>query len=188
MALNSAENIVANSGHGYIAPLGTTLPDAFDDTLDVAFVDLGYFSENGATITVGRETTSLGAWQSRSPLRRSITAENVTFAFEMEQWNADTMALALGGGTWGDDGSTGREFVPATLEDGITSWAFVLDFEDEAGTFRFACAKAELEGDVSIALQREQFALLPVTLTVLETGTDDLYHFFSDAAQFAAAS
>lgn len=188
MALNSAENIVANSGSGYIAPLATALPTSFDEVLSTPWVELGYFSENGATMTVGRETTSLGAWQSRSPLRRSITAENVSFAFEMEQWNPDTMALALGGGTWDDDTTTGREFIPAGADEGITSWAFVLDFEDEAGTFRFAAAKVEIEGDVTIALQREQFALLPVTLTVLETGTDDLYHFLSDAAQFAATS
>jgi hypothetical protein len=188
MALDSAEVVVANSGHGYYAPVGTTMPTAFDETLDTAFIELGYFSEGGCTITIGRETTDVNAWQSRSPVRRTITKEAVSFAFELEQWNEETTALALGGGAWASDGGTGYAYTPATADEGVPAWAFILEFEDAAGIIRWTNPKVELEGDVSITLSRDAAAVLPVGLTVLDTGTSDLYNIYTDMAQFAVSS
>jgi len=42
------------------APRGTTVPDSVTDTLDAAFVDLGYLSEDG--VTLSRSNASIKAW------------------------------------------------------------------------------------------------------------------------------
>lgn len=188
MALDAAQVVVANSGHGYIAPVGTTLPTAEDDVLDAAFEELGYFSEQGVTLTFSREKTDFGAWQARLPIRSIIASEVETLAFEMEQWNPTTTELALGGGAWTEPNSGHFKFTPADPDDGVPSWAFVLEFNDEAGIVRFVTAKVELAGDVAIVLSRNSLGLLPVTVSVLETGTSDAYNLYTDLPQFAGAS
>jgi hypothetical protein len=187
MTLDGSEVIVGNSGHVYVAPVGTALPAAEDTTLDTAFADLGYFSESGVTVTIGRQVAEVRAWQSYAPLRRIITSQATSFAFEMEQWNSDTAVLALGGGTVTEPTADHFMLTPPTPDDGPSQWALVLDVTDEAGTLRFVTAKVELEGDVSIAFTRNSAAVLPVTLTVLDTGTSALFQLLTDDAAFAAS-
>jgi len=65
MANNSA-NVTAGkpntAGAIYWAPLGTTLPTDTTDTLDAAFVSLGYCSEDGLVNTNSPENEDIKAW------------------------------------------------------------------------------------------------------------------------------
>lgn len=184
MTLDGSEVFVGNSGNVYIAPVGTALPTADDTVLDAAFIDLGYFNESGVTVTVGRQTSEVRAWQSYAPLRRVIASMLTSFAFSMEQWNSQNMVLALGGGTVVEGTAGHFVYTAPTPAEGITQWALVLDIQDEAGTVRFVTAKTELEGDVSVAFTRNEAALLPVTLTVLDTGTSALFQMMTDIDSF----
>ena len=49
-------------GAVFRAPLGSTLPTTADGTLDVAFVNQGYCSEDGLTNNNNKETESIKAW------------------------------------------------------------------------------------------------------------------------------
>ena len=49
-------------GAVFRAPLGTTLPTTADETLDAAFVNQGYCSEDGLTNNNNKETESIKAW------------------------------------------------------------------------------------------------------------------------------
>ena len=49
-------------GAVFRAPLGTTLPTTADGTLDAAFVNQGYCSEDGLTNNNNKETESIKAW------------------------------------------------------------------------------------------------------------------------------
>lgn len=50
------------AGAVFTAPKGTTLPTTADATLDNAFVDLGYVSEDGVTNNYAPETDNTKAW------------------------------------------------------------------------------------------------------------------------------
>lgn len=183
--LDGSEVIVGNSGHVWIAPVGTTLPTADNTALDAAFVDLGYFTEAGVTVTIGRQKAEVRAWQSYAPLRNIITSQTTSFAFAMEQWDSQTAVLALGGGVVTEPTTGHFKLVPPTPADGATQWALVLDIEDESSNLRFTTAKVELEGDVSIAFTRNEAAVLPVTLTVLDTGTSALFEMLTNDPAFS---
>lgn len=46
----------------YIAPFGTELPDDVDAPLDAAFVNLGFISADGVSITIDSSTTPIEVW------------------------------------------------------------------------------------------------------------------------------
>lgn len=185
MTLDSSEIFVGNSGNVYIAPLDTPLPDQDDDVLDAAFVDLGYFNEDGVAMTNGRTINEVRAWQSYSPLRRLVASMITGFTFSMLQMNSQNLAVAFGGGTV-EEVTTGHfDYTAPTPAEGITQWALVLDVIDEAGKLRFTTAKVELEGDVTMAFSRNEAVVLPVTLTVLDPGTSAMFHILSDLPQFS---
>jgi len=46
----------------YVAPFGTDLPEDVDEALDAAFVNLGFISADGVTITVDSSTNPIEVW------------------------------------------------------------------------------------------------------------------------------
>ena len=84
--------VVAGTGTIWLAPYGTTLPDgstAVLETLDAAFVDLGYTTEDGATIVDGVTVEDQKAWQTPYPVRRLVTDYTGSVAFDLLQWSKD---------------------------------------------------------------------------------------------------
>lgn len=51
-----------SGGAIYVAPIGTTLPTDASTALPAAFVNLGYISEDGVTLTTAEETDTIKAW------------------------------------------------------------------------------------------------------------------------------
>jgi len=97
MALDSDNVRVAVTGAVYVAPTGTTGPNYADDTLDVAFTDLGYVSADGIVETIDRSTEQIRSWQDGS-LVREITSEG-TYSVELTfiETNQDVVELYYGG-------------------------------------------------------------------------------------------
>jgi len=108
VALAADEVFVAGSGHVYVADVDTTPPTNTTSSWGGGWAELGYTTDDGVTITPGKEITDIPAWQSRYPVRRIVTAETFEAAFSLLQWNEDTLGLALQGGSW-----TGDVFSPA---------------------------------------------------------------------------
>jgi hypothetical protein len=103
VALTADEVFIAGGGHVYVADVGATEPTDTTTAWDADWVELGYTTEDGVTITPGQTITDIPAWQSRYPVRRIVTAENFEASFSLLQWNQDTLSLALRGGSWVGD-------------------------------------------------------------------------------------
>ena len=112
MANNSA-NVTAGkpntAGAIYWAPLGTTLPTDTTDTLDAAFVSLGYCSEDGLVNTNSPENDDIKAWGGDTVLSVQ-TSRDDTFKFTLlEILNLDVCKFV-----YGNDNVTGA------LDTGVT--------------------------------------------------------------------
>ena len=93
----------------YVAPTGTTLPTDATTTLDAAFENLGYISEDGVTQNITRDSESIKAWGGDTVLT-SQTDFAETFSFRM----IEALNLAAKMVTFGADNVTG------TLATGVT--------------------------------------------------------------------
>lgn len=78
------------------APLGTDGPESAVDTLDPAFVDLGYIGEDGFTESNTRDTTKKKAFGGATvKILQTDYASTVTFTF-LESLNADVLRAVFG--------------------------------------------------------------------------------------------
>src|SRR4051794_31267953 len=93
-----AQNVVvAGTGAVYVAPDGTALPADLAPPVD-PWTDIGYVGEDGVQFTFSREQEDVNAWQVSTPVRILVTNEPIAIAFELEQFDRTTVALAFRGG------------------------------------------------------------------------------------------
>jgi hypothetical protein len=157
---DSSQVVVGANGQIFVAPTDTAAPTAVDDVLDVAFVELGFVSEDGATVTDSKTVENIGAWQSFYPIRRIVTAREFMVAFAMRQWNAENIPFAFGGGLVTSAATGGvHEVEVVTLASLGDTDTFKLTFNavesaaitsdqtgPDTGTYNAAGIKAAIEG------------------------------------------
>lgn len=189
MAWNNANEIViGNNGQVYVAPKGTALPTDPVAALNAAFIGLGYITEDGATVSVNPTVENYMAWQSRSPVRREKTQQEITVAFSLMQWNEQTVPAAFGGGTV--SGSAGNYRYDLPKDDAaLDERALVLEAVDGATHMRWVFPRGNATEAVESAYQRGAPSALPITFSALapSEGASPGY-FLTDSAAFAAGS
>jgi hypothetical protein len=191
MAWNDAgELIVGGNGQVYVAPVGTALPTTGPaQALNASFFGLGYHTEDGVSLAVTPQVTDFGAWQSRQPIRRELTAQEITVSFTLQQWNEETLQLAFGGGAVTDLGGGNYRYDFPEDSDQLDERSLVVDVADGSKDIRFVFPRGNITDAVSTQFQRSAAAVLPITFKVLEPeeGGSPGY-FLTDSADFAAGS
>ena len=122
---NTATNVStgkpAKNGAMFFAPLGTTIPTDADETLDAAFVPLGYVSEDGVTNDNSPESNQIKAWGGNTVLNTQTDRAD-SFGYTLiESLNINVLKRV-----YGDDnvivGANGDIHIKATadqLEGGV---------------------------------------------------------------------
>lgn len=188
MAQNAEEIVVAAQGSINVATVTDTLvyPTTEDETLDSAFAELGYATEDGVTFTATPNVEDINAWQAATPVRRLVTARALTLATQLEQWNEDTFAIAFGGGEWSESGTTFRYDPPADT-DALVSLAVVIDAQDGDRKMRWVVYRTNVTEAVETNLTRTAAAVLPVTFSALTPDDQDrAWYYLSDDAAFGS--
>lgn len=188
MTMTAEEITVAAYGEIAVAPLGTPLPVDVDEELDDAFAELGYVTEDGVTFTATPTTEDINAWQSATPVRRLVTARELTLATSFQQWNRDTFATAFGGGQWTSPSAGVYRYDPPADTAALAEQAVVITSRDGEKHYRWVVMRTNVTEAVETNLVRTGAAVLPVTFNALAPEDEDRsWYFLSDVPGFAPA-
>lgn len=83
------------SGGVYWAPIGTALPTDASTALSDAFLNVGFVSDGGVTLSSSTESSSQKAWGG-TEVANSVTAYEETTSFEMIEKSVNALKLAFG--------------------------------------------------------------------------------------------
>lgn len=188
MSGNAEAIVIGANGSVSVAPLGTPLPETIDDTLNAAFLDTGYLSEDGVKQTDGRTVEGIKVWQSLYEVRRFVTAKEFMIAFVMREWNRVTLPLAYGGGTITESPADSGFFRydPPPPEQ-IDERAMVIDWVDGERRSRVVIARGNVSENVESTIARSGPADLPITFNALGEDGELPWYFLSDDPIFADA-
>lgn len=171
----TADNVrIALTGAIYAAPVGTDVPDAIDATLDSAFVDLGYLSDDGATLTPSIDASEIVAWQNEDVVRRTIKR---THEIKCTAIETSVPVLELAYAASAETSGTGHKF-QAGSADGKR--AIVIDAVDgEAGFVRHVAPIAQLTDIGDLVYKNGDPVGYELTLAVYKLGGIDVVSYHS---------
>lgn len=121
--------------------LGTTIPTFVAAASKFTNAWTGWFplgyTDEGLTITFGRETEDVEVAEELYPIRKVGTKASVAMAFAASQVNEGTLSLAVAGGSWSTVSGTGatlvRKFSPPSPSNATRKmWGFLGNDVDEA--------------------------------------------------------
>lgn len=179
MAIDTTEIRIGASGSVYVAPTGTAAPVEPDDTLNVAFVDLGAITEDGLVLAPSRSIEKIRAWQSGKAVRTVVTEDELSIQFGLMQWNEETIALALGGGTFSATTGTATKYVPPAAGT-VDERSFVFEWVDDDITSRIYVPRGMVTEIEEITVGKGEALVLALTVEVLGSSPDDFIYFTDD--------
>lgn len=173
MALDANNVRVGVTGAVYVAPTSTTLPSTVTTSLDAAFRDLGYVSEDGITEEYDEDTEEIKAWQNGVTVRRVITSSTATLNFTLIESKANVLELFHKGSSVVTDGSTGYKInVKAPAPD---RRSFVFDVVDGDDVIRIVVPDGEVTERGEVVYKNDEPVGYEVTVTCYPTtqGSDE---------------
>lgn len=178
MTLNSANVRVGVTGELYAAVTGTTRPANSTESLNAAYVGMGYVSEEGVTEALDESVERIVAWQGATVVRSTTTEATATLAMTLIETKAAVLELFHRGSAVTDLG--GGQFkidVKVPAED---RQQFVLDVLDGTKHIRFDIADGEVTERGEIVYANGEPIGYPVTITCYPNSSGVLYTKFSD--------
>lgn len=165
MPVDPNEIVVAGNGRIFVAPVGTAAPTDTATAWPAGWVDLGYATEDGVTISKGRDVTEVRVWQSRLAVRRFVTSETLDVSFSLVQWNADTIPLAFGGGDVVTAGGVSTYTPPES--GALDERAVGIEWVDGDRVHRLVLERSMVSDAVETNLNATSPAELPITMSAL---------------------
>lgn len=186
MALDSAEVVVAGTGHLYLGAVGATLPTTIPTATPAGFVECGYFATDGATLKGSADISEFEAWQGTTAIRRSRRLQVQEITGDLLQWNENTVVAAFGGGVF--TGTSPAKYTFPIAGDALAEYAVLLAVQDGLRNALVVVPRMNsgLE-DVEVQFNKENMAVLPITLRSLATAVAP-YILFDDATAFVPSS
>lgn len=178
--LDSDQIVVGGTGTIWVAPVGTSLPDTPSESLNAAFLSLGYTTEDGVKFTDEKTVKEIAAWQSFYPVRRIITARAAKADFTLMEFDYKTLPFAFGGGAWTEPSAGEYLYTPPDPGD-IDERAMVIDVVDGLVNWRIVLPKGMVTSNTETKFVRSDAALLPITFSVLGQAAVDPWSLATDS-------
>lgn len=184
MSLDAEDLVVAANGRVYVGPTTANLPTSESTTLDSSFVDLGYLTEDGVTVSPSMSTESVQPWQSFYSVREIVTERELTISFELLQFNAENTVLAFGGGTVTETTPGKYKMVPPSPEV-VDKRTAIVDWQDGDKKYRLVIPVCMMSEGGEFSLSRSTPSTLAITLKALGVDNDDPFVLYTDDVAFA---
>ena len=181
------ELVLAGFGDVWVGPYGTTLPTTVN-TSPGGFNKVGLISEDGVTWSESKDITDFPAWQSRNPVRRSLTGVTFKVTCQLQQWNEDNLVAALGGGQVTSPAAGVYQYSPLGDTEQLDDISVVVDWNDGSEYHRLVSPKANASEGIEVNLKRTELAVIPVTFEALAVSGSDLWNYYTNSTAFSIAS
>jgi len=187
MALDSTETVIGFGAAIMVAPLTATIPTNESSTPSGDWIDLGYATEDGVTITPNMTKTRIGAWQTPDPVRSWTQSRQMTVAFTLEQWNGENLIVAFDGGQVTLVSAGHYKYVGPAPTDSEQQLQLMVDWADGSKLYRAVFPSVSLSETGAINLRRSEIAGLPLTFDSLRISDEDLFILLTNDPAFADA-
>lgn len=165
MAKDATKVRVALTGNIWVADENTAIPADITVSPPAPWVDLGYTTEDGVTVSVDQTTEDLPAWQSLEPLRILVTAEPKAFNFTLRQLEKSSFTTAFGGSVV-TVGVNNYRWEPP-VSGSIPTKAYLVEFLDDTIKYRFVYRRVNQAGARELNFVRSNAVNLPLSYRVL---------------------
>ena len=153
------------SGMFYHAPAGTALPATADATLDAAWTEVGYVSQDGLTVSINATTEGIKDWANRI-VRMVVTDSDETAQASIITTTEETLATVLGEDNV--SASSGTITAGLSLATLPPEEAFLFRMKDGDDMIIVGCTKGQITALESLSFQPGSAIAWTPTITVLE--------------------
>lgn len=157
MATTSANVAVGSSGEVHKAPAGTTIPTDSTTAMDAAFVGLGYNSSNGVGERIGRQTTTITAWQNGDEVLEVTTSHTVEYTTELLETSSKTLETYYGNFT----AAGGKVEIKADL---APRGRFVIEVLDRGKVCRIVIPDGQVFANGDVNYQNAEAVSYPIRI------------------------
>lgn len=180
MAQDATKVRVALTGNVWVADENTAIPADITVAPPAPWLDLGFTTEDGVTISIEQTTDDLAGWQSLEPLRTLVTAEPKGFNFTLRQLERASFVAAFGG-TVTTLGANNYKWVPSAAGSQVVK-AYLLEFLDGSYKYRFVYRRNQQSGAKEINLVRTNAVNIPMSYRVLAASPQSWELYTNDPA------
>lgn len=167
------ELFVGASGAIWLADVGAAFPATHTAQPNASWwTGLGYTSEDGPKFTFDKTVKKIMGWQSPRGLRSLVTERPEQVEFELLQWKAESLKMAMGGGSITALSGSGAQYTPPDASE-ITEKAMIIEGQDGTDIVRFCFRKVTVVDKVEFGFKREEETRFPLTLDILEADDED---------------
>lgn len=184
---NTDEIFVGLAGQVYAAPVGATAPTDLAAAWDAAWIDLGFTTEDGVTLTDSKTLSEKRGWPSPHVLRRWVQTRDFMAAFTLVQFNAENLIRALGGGLV-EEPSTGVFSYSPPDDDDLGQFALGIEAVDGSRIYRFIIPSGVVDEAVEIPINRQDSTELPVSFKAQVPSAGSIYTMLTNDAAFDPGS
>lgn len=188
MATDPTKIFVPQSAKLYLAPVGSTAPDAPTVVPAVAWVDVGLFTPDSLQLATDVNFETVTSHQSNYPTRRFQTSDAATVQCNLQEWSTPNLKAVYGGGAV--TAQTGPpayfKFNPPAVG-ARAETAAMIEVADGSRIVRLIIPRCQQVEGVSLSLNKTNESTLPLRLAVL--GSDVASPFYitgTDTVAFPA--
>lgn len=166
------ELFVGASGAIWMADVGAAFPATPTAQPNASWwTGLGYTSEDGPKFTFDKTVKKIMGWQSPRGLRSIVTERPEQVEFDLLQWKAASLKMAMGGGSITAI-SGGAMYTPPDASE-IMEKSLIIEGRDGTDIVRLCLRKVTVVDKVEFGFKREEVSSFPLTLDILESDDDD---------------
>jgi len=177
--MSTASNVSAGkpavAGSVFVAPKGTTLPTSADGTLNSAFKQLGYASEDGLTNNLSIETDVIKAWGGDSVLPIQTGFEDTWGITLIEVTNLDVLKTVFNSANVSGALATGITVNVNSAEKEELSWVFDMILRN-GNLKRVVLPAATITEIGEIAYKDSEAIGYPLTLTATADNSGNTHY------------